>query len=57
MDKRAAVIAYDAQEKEAKNAFYIPVWALELTDNDFQTAMFLKQVVIWTQRTDNPDCC
>lgn len=55
MDCKAAIVALDNREKEAKRAFYIPIWALEITGNDFQTAMFLKQVVFWSQRTDNPD--
>lgn len=55
MDARTAVVALDNREKDCRRAFYIPIWALEVTDNDFQTAMFLKQVVFWSQRTDNPD--
>lgn len=55
MDARASIIALDTRERECKRAFYIPIWALEITDNDFQTAMFLKQVVFWSQRTDNPN--
>lgn len=41
--------------QESQKGISIPNWALDLVDNDFHTAIFLKQAVFWSTKTSNPD--
>lgn len=41
--------------QESNKGISIPNWALDLVDNDFHTAIFLKQVVFWSTKTNHPD--
>lgn len=54
-DYQAQVIQRLQLHQETNKGISIPNWALDLVDNDFHTAIFLKQVVFWSTKTTNPD--
>ena len=56
MNDYQALVIQDLQlHQETNKGISIPNWALDLVDNDFHTAVFLKQVVFWSTKTSHPD--
>ncbi len=56
MDDFQTRVIQDLQlHQDANKGISIPNWALDLVSNDFHTAIFLKQVVFWSTKTNHPD--
>lgn len=54
-DYQTRVIQGLQLHQENHKGISIPNWALDLVDNDFHTAIFLKQVVFWSTKTSHSD--